>query len=93
MGITVREEVKPAKRFGKSAALAALDARAARIAAEQKFDLSNGTSQLRPHGAARDEITDELINRAVEYGRMRAFEQFAEAIEEGFRFEPNEESV
>ncbi|ABM96924.1 hypothetical protein [Methylibium petroleiphilum] len=90
--MTVREEAKPTKRFGKSAALAALDARAARIAAEQKFDRSNGTSQLRPPGA-RDEITDEIINRAVEYGRMRAFEQFAEAIEEGFRFEPNQEST
>lgn len=71
------------KRFSKSAALAALDARAARIAARERFDRSNGTAQLNP----KDRMADEDVRRAVEYGRMRAFEEFACAIEEGFRFE------
>lgn len=72
-------------RFSKSAALAVLDARAEKIAFEQKFDRQRGTAQLEP--LLTDPVTLELIGRSVEYGRMRAFEQFAEAIEEGFRFE------
>jgi hypothetical protein len=71
------------KRFSKSLALEMLDKRASRIAAEQKFDRSNGTSQLRPKGRE----FDAMIERAVEYGRMKAFEQFAEAICEGFGFD------
>ena len=70
-------------RFSKTAALAALDRRAARIANQEKFDRSNGTSQLNPKGR----MADEDVRRAVEYGRMRAFEEFACAIEEGFRFD------
>ena len=72
-----------AKRFSKAAALEVLDKRASRIATEQKFDRSNGTSQLQPKGRE----LDAMIERAVEYGRMRAFEQFAESICEGFRFD------
>jgi hypothetical protein len=74
-------------RFSKSAALKVLDARASRIATDEKFDRSHGTRQLNPNGH-----NDELVRRAVEYGRMRAFEQFACAIEEGFRFDEVEES-
>lgn len=67
------------RRFSKALALQVLDTEAAKIAAEQKFNRSNGTSQLRPKGRE----FDEHIARAVEYGRMRAFEQFAEWIDEG----------
>ena len=70
-------------RFSKSLALAVLDQRAARIAQQEGFDRSNGTSQLFP----KDRMSDEEVRRAVEYGRMRAFEDFACAIEEGFAFE------
>ncbi|WP_239467217.1 hypothetical protein [Rhodoferax koreensis] len=61
----------------------ALYARADRIAADQQFDMGNGTSQLKP----KNRMSDEDVRRAVEYGRMRAFEQFAKAIEDGLRFE------
>lgn len=71
------------KRFSKALALAVLDDKAASIAAREKFARGNGTSQLSP----KDRKYDEDIRRAVEYGRMRAFEQFAESIEEGFSFD------
>lgn len=80
-------EVK--KRFSKALALQVLGMRAARIAKKEKFDRSNGTSQLHP----KDRMSDAEVERAVEYGRMRAFEQFAEAIEEGFSFERFDEEV
>ena len=70
-------------RFSKGAALLALDERVRRIARRENFDCNNGTSQLNP----KDRMSDEDVRRAVEYGRMRAFEEFACAIEEGFRFE------
>lgn len=69
-------------RFTKRRALEVLDDRADRIATRNHFNRSHGTAQLR-NGAD----LDAMIARAVEYGRMRAFEQFAEAIEEGFHFE------
>ena len=71
------------QRFSKLLALQVLDARAAAIATREKFNRGNGTSQLNP----KDRMADEDVRRAVEYGRMRAFEEFACAIEEGFRFE------
>ncbi len=74
-------------RFSKARALAALDARAACIATAQKFDRGNGTAQLRTMKFGHNEAEDAVIARAVEYGRMRAFEQFAEAIEENFSFD------
>lgn len=89
----MREEQQPVKRFSRALVLSVLDERAARIAAAQKFDRNNGTSQLRPSGESCAETYDQIIKRAVEYGRMLAFEQFAEAIEEGFRFEPHKEST
>ena len=72
------------KRFSKEAALEVLDRRAARIRQEQKFDRCHGTSQL---GPMQPKEIEDIIKRAVEYGRMRAFEQFAEAIREGFSLE------
>ena len=73
------------KRFSKTTVLDVLDKRAARIAEEQRFDRRNGTSQLMPRNATEPECS--RITRAVEYGRMKAFEQLAETICEGFRFE------
>lgn len=67
------------KRFTKGACLAALDARAEAIATREAFNRDNGTSQLNP----KARMSDEDVRRAVEYGRMRAFEEFACAIEEG----------
>lgn len=74
------------RRFSKAEALRVLDTRAAQIAAEQKFNRSNGTSQLNP----KDRMFDADIDRAVAYGMMRAYEKFAEAIEEGFNFDQPE---
>jgi len=75
------------ERFSKARALAALDVRAARIAEREKLNRSHGTAQLRhpQFGGLPEE--EEVIRRAVEYGRMRAFEEFAEAIEENFSFD------
>jgi len=75
------------ERFSKARALAALDMRAARIVADQKFNRSHGTAQLRTTKFGHNEAEDAVIARAVEYGRMRAFEEFAEAIEENFSFD------
>ena len=76
-------------RFSKAAALAVLDARATRIAKAEHYDRGQGTAQLRTprQSDAEREKEDALIDRAVEYGRMRAYEDFACAIEEQFRHE------
>lgn len=72
-------------RFSKARALAVLDARAARIAEQENFNRSWGTAQLRAANSTEAEIL--RLDRAVEYGRMRAFEEFACSIEENFRFD------
>jgi hypothetical protein len=79
--------VSEPKRFSKTTALQVLDDRASRIAQRERFNRSHGTRQLNPSGAH-----DELVRRAVEYGRMRAMEEFACAIEEGFRFDAQAET-
>lgn len=79
------------KRFSKTITLSVLRARVARIAKNEEFDRKNGTSQLRVNGIDL-KTQDELIRRAVEYGRMMAFQEFHEAIEDGFQFEPNASS-
>lgn len=72
------------QRFSKQAALEQLDAWVARIAKEQKFDRNNGTSQL---GALMAPEGEAILARAVQYGKMRALERFAEMVEEGFSFD------
>ena len=74
-------------RFSKARALASLNRRAARIADAEKFDRSHGWAQLRTMKFGGLPEEDALIQRAIEYGRMRAFEQFAEAVEENLRFD------
>lgn len=64
------------RRFSADMALAALDAMVDHIAQTEGFDRNNGTSQLKP----KTRMSDEDVDRAVAYGRMRAFEQFAAAI-------------
>lgn len=73
------------KRFSKTTALEVLDDLSRHIAKREGFDRNNGTSQLSP----KDRMRDEEVRRAVEYGRMRAFEDFACMIEEGFRLHGN----
>ena len=81
------EKVEGAKqRFSKAKALEALDRRAQDIEKAQRFDRSNGTSQLYPRGTPECECS--RIARAVEYGRMRAYEEFACAIEGGCLSKP-----
>ena len=75
----------PAPRFTKKRTLEVLDARASKIASEQAFDRSGGTRQL--YGLKFDDVLLAQIDRAVAYGRMRAFEDFACAVEENHRFE------
>ena len=70
-------------RFNKTTMLKLLDGRAARIAREQSFDRHNDTSQLHPKGRE----FDEQIKRAVEYGRMRAMEEIACSVCDGFQFD------
>lgn len=66
-------------RFSKSLVLKLLQDTAALIAKEQNFDRSNGTAQLRRGNTAQAET-----DRAVQYGRMRAMEEVADAILDGF---------
>jgi hypothetical protein len=79
-------------RFSRAIALSVLSYRANRIANDQRFNLGNGTAQLVPRGPISGDELEAVVSRAVEYGRMRAFEQFAEAIEDGFQFEVGAEN-
>ncbi len=73
------------KKFTKQAALDVLAKRATRIAEQEKFNRGLGTAQLAPRNVSHEE--QARLDRAVQYGRMRAFEEFAEAIRDGFRFD------
>lgn len=79
---TKDDEMK--QRFSKQAALEQLDKWAGKIAREQNFDRNNGTSQLGPLLTPDGEA---MLDRAVQYGKMRALERFAEMVEEGFIFD------
>lgn len=46
------------------------------------FDCENGTAQLHPRGA-NSPVTDELINRAVDYGRWQQIQDLIWHLEEG----------
>ena len=72
------------KRFSKATVLEELDKRVSLLVAEHKFDKNNGTSQL---GKILDKEGEAMLARAVEYGRMRAYEDFANAVCEGFKFD------
>lgn len=74
------------QRFSKQATLDVLDDLSRKLAAQHKFDRHKGTSQLNP----KNRVYDADIDRAVAYGRMRAFEDFACMVEEGFRFQQKE---
>ena len=73
------------RRFTKARVLEVLDMCADHIAAVQRFDKSNGLAQITPRNASEPECS--LIARAIEYGHMRAYEQMARIIREGFKFE------
>lgn len=45
------------------------------------FDHNSGTAQLRPRPS--DDAQDELIDRAVSYGRWRALQDMVEDLESG----------
>ena len=68
------------KRFSKALVLEVLYNLAGQIEADQRFNRHDGTSQLAQRGAEPEWL---VIARSVEYGRMRAFRQFAGAIEDG----------
>lgn len=70
-------------RFSKATLLQLLDGRAARIAKDCSFDRGNGTAQLHPKGRE----FDDHVNRSVQYGRMRAMEEIARSVRQGFRFD------
>ncbi len=65
------------QRFSKARALNALDARAALLAQMHKLNRQHGTAQLKMT------CSQEELDRAIDYGRMRALEEFARLIEEG----------
>lgn len=72
------------QRFSKQTVLEQLDRWTDRLAREHKFDRNNGTSQL---GPLMCKDSEAVLARAVEYGKMRALERFAEMVEEGFSFD------
>ncbi|MDY0362667.1 MAG: hypothetical protein RBR08_14545 [Desulforegulaceae bacterium] len=49
---------------------------------KEGFDNSNGWAQLRPQ-VGSDKRTDELIERAVEYGRWCAIQSLIQELENG----------
>ena len=71
-------------RFSKRAVTDYCDRRIENIQDAHKFDLGRGWAQIAAtrHDVTRSEL-DVLIARAVEYGRLRAFEDVANAVEEG----------
>ena len=70
------------KRFSKALAIEVLGKLAGRIETELRFNCADGTAQLAQIEPSERERV--MVARAVEYGRMRAFRQFAEAIEDVF---------
>ena len=74
-----------ARRFSKPLLLDVIDKKVTGIASQHRFDRSNGTAQLMPKGASEPECS--RILRAVEYGRMKALEELADSISDGFRFD------
>ena len=61
-----------------------------RLEQNNKFDLNNGTSQL---GPLMCKDSESVLARAVEYGKLRALERFAEMVEEGFSFDEHREDA
>ena len=72
------------QRFSKQTTLEQLDSWSAKLAKDNKFDTNNGTSQL---GELMCNESETVLARAVEYGKMRALQRFAEMVEEGFAFD------
>lgn len=71
-------------RFSKRAVIEFCDRHIDNILDAHKFDLGNGTAQLRIRRGPQTVVeVDRMIDRAVEYGRLRAFEDVANAVEEG----------
>jgi hypothetical protein len=68
-------------RFNRTRLIEQLRDMAENTRLNRGFVSGNGTAQLRPNGC--DEATEDLIQRAVEYGRWRAFESFADNLECG----------
>lgn len=69
------------KRFSRGRLVQELRDDVERIRNENRFDMGNGTAQLLPRGC--DFGMEQLINRAVKYGRLRALEMLADEIESG----------
>lgn len=78
-----------AARFSKQNAIDATRALAKDIREREGFTTRTGTAQLRSAGRNEDlnsagrRREDELIRRAVEYGRAEAFTQFADWVQDG----------
>lgn len=65
-------------RFSKKAAIAYAQLRAEDMCERHGFDDGKGTAQL-----TQNEALQELVSRAVDYGRFRAFQEMAEDMEAG----------
>lgn len=68
-------------RFTKATAIKEIRARAEAQQEVHAFNLDHGSAQLWPRGA--DDKTKALIERAVAYGKFRAFESVANDMECG----------
>lgn len=68
-------------RFNRTRLIEQLRETAERDQLRHRFDPENGTAQLRPR--PRDKSLDELIDRAVSYGRWRAMQDIANDLEDG----------
>jgi hypothetical protein len=68
-------------RFNRTRLIEQLRDMAAQAQANSRFDNNNGTAQLRP--TPKNDHLDALIDRAVAYGRWRAMQDMADALESG----------
>lgn len=70
------------KRFSKSRLVEQLQKKSVELMVEGRFDPGNGTAQLRPRGW--NDETQALIDKAVAYGRWRAYQEVAEQVQSGY---------
>lgn len=68
-------------RFSKAAILSQLRGIADDVRSSWGFEEDNGCAQLWPRGC--DDATKDLIDRAIAYGRWRAFREIANDIWSG----------
>lgn len=74
-------KAKQERRFTKAHMGAWLAGRIANIQQEHDLDLGNGWDQIQRRAVRKNLPVDEVIKLAMEYGRLRGFEDVMEVYE------------